>query len=139
MNINKKFIVFLLTCLFFFNPVLAEDEEKFVEEELPALNPFLGGTGSNSLSGDGISTDGLTPSNNSVSLKNLKLSGIIIGENKKFAIFNLPDGRTVKYKEDTIISNDLMILDIFSEGIYIKMNEIEYSLDLDNNLVKAEG
>ena len=32
-----------------------------------------------------------------------------------------------------------MILDIFPDRIFIKMNEIEYSLDLKNNLVKAEG
>ena len=44
-----------------------------------------------------------------------------------------------KYKEDTIISSDLMILDIFNENIYLKMDQIEYSLDLNNNLVKVEG
>ncbi len=141
MNINKRFIIFLLASLFFFGKVLAEDKnnEELIEEELPAVNPFLGGAASNSLTGDGLSPDGKTSSSNSVSLKNLKLSGIVIGESKKFAIFSLPDGRTVKYNEDTIISNDLMILDIFSDGIYIKMNQIEYSLDLNNNLVRTEG
>lgn len=139
MNINKKIIIILLTSLFFFSQALAEEKEELIEEELPAVNPFLGGTGSSSLSGDGLGLDGSTSSENSISLKNLKLSGIIIGTSKKFAIFSLPDGRTVKYKEDTIISNDLMILDIFLDGIYIKMNETEYSLDLNNNLVKADG
>ena len=141
MNINKKFIIFLLASLFFFGEGLAEDKnnEELIEEELPAVNPFLGGAASNSLTGDGLSPDGQTSSGNSISLKNLKLSGIVIGESKKFAIFSLPDGRTVKYNEDTIISNDLMILDIFSDGIYIKMNQIEYSLDLNNNLVRTEG
>ena len=114
---------------------MAEDKEELIEEELPAVNPFLGGTGSSSLSGDGLDLDGSTSSENSISLKNLKLSGIIMGASKKFAIFSLPDGRTVKYKEDTIISNDLMILDIFLDGIYIKMNETEYSLDLNNKFV----
>ena len=62
------------------------------------------------------------------------MSGGIVGKNKKFAIFNLPDGRTARYEEDTIISDDLMILDVFTDGIFIKMNQIEYSLDLNNKL-----
>ena len=136
MNINKKLIIFLLTVLFCLSSVLAEDKEEFVEEELPAVNPFLGGvSGSGGLSGDDLSSDGLTTSSEkSVSLKNLKLSGVIVGKNKKFAIFNLPDGRTARYEEDTIISDDLMILDVFTDGIFIKMNQIEYSLDLNNKL-----
>ena len=79
MNINKKIIIILLTSLFFFSQVLAEDKEEFIEEELPAVNPFLGSTGSSSLSGDGLSLNGSTSSENSISLKNLKLSGIIMG------------------------------------------------------------
>ena len=63
----------------------------------------------------------------------------IIGESKKFAIFSYPDGRTVKYEEDTILSNNLMILDIFSDRVYIKINDVEHSIDLKNNLVKTEG
>ncbi len=141
MSMNKKLLILLLSVLFWFSPSLAEnhDKENLIEEELPAVNPFLGGTGTSGVSGDGLSTTGVNSSNNSVSLKNLKLSGIVIGSNKKFAIFSLPDGRTVKYKEDTIISSDLMILDIFNENIYLKMDQIEYSLDLNNNLVKVEG
>ena len=89
-------------------------------------------------SGDGLGRDGVSQSN-SVSLKNMKLNGVVIGESKRFAIFSFPDGRTVRYEEDTIISNNFMILDIFPDRIFIKMNEVEYSLDLKNNLVKAEG
>ena len=71
MNINKKIIIILLTSLFFFSQALAEEKEELIEEELPAVNPFLGGTGSSSLSGDGLSLDGSTSSENSISLKNL--------------------------------------------------------------------
>ena len=140
MNINKKLITFLLTSLLFFSPGLTEEKEEFVEEELPAVNPFLGGaTGSSGLSGNDLSSSGLTTSSNkSISLNNLKLSGVIVGKNKKFAIFNLPDGRTVRYEEDTVISDDLMVLDIFNQGIFIKMNQVEYSLDLNNKLTKVE-
>ena len=116
MNISKKILFVIFSLLLFTNPIIAEDKKDLVDEELPAINPFLGGGSSGGSSGDGL-----------------------IGESKRFAIFSFPDGRTVRYEEDTIISNDFMILDIFPDRIFIKMNEVEYSLDLKNNLVKAEG
>ena len=82
---------------------------------------------------------GDSPSVNTKSKSLYKLNGVIIGESKKFAIFSFPDGRTVKYEEDTILSNNLMILDIFSDRVYIKINDVEHSLDLNNNLIKTEG
>ena len=139
MNISKKIFFIIFSFLILVIPIYAEDKKDLVDEELPAINPFLGGGSAGGSGGDGIGPDGLSQSNNSVSLKNMKLNGVVIGESKRFAIFSFPDGRTVRYEEDTIISNDLMILDIFPDRIFIKMNEIEYSLDLKNNLVKAEG
>ncbi len=138
MNISKKILFVIFSLLIFINPIIAEDKKDLVDEELPAINPFLGGGSAGGSSGDGLSPDGV-PQSNSVSLKNMKLNGVVIGESKRFAIFSFPDGRTVRYEEDTIISNDLMILDIFPDRIFIKMNEVEYSLDLKNNLIKAEG
>ena len=138
MNINKILIAFLFLFLFFLSPVKAEDTKDLPDEELPAINPFLSGAGAGSTNGEGLSTDGITQSGG-VSLKNFKLNGVIIGESKKFAIFSFPDGRTVKYEEDTILSNNLMILDIFSDRVYIKINDVEHSIDLKNNLVKTEG
>ena len=139
MNINKRFFFIILSLFLFISQAHSEDEKELLDEELPAINPFLGGGGASVSSGDGIGAEGVSQSNNSVSLKNMKLSGVILGESKRFAIFTYPDGRTVKYKEDTILSNNLMILDIFYDRVFIKMNEVEYSLDLNNNLVKAEG
>ena len=139
MNINKKIIFIIFSFLLLSTPIYAEDKKEIVDEELPAINPFLGGGSASGSGGEGLGPDGVSQSNNSVSLKNMKLNGVVIGESKRFAIFSFPDGRTVRYEEDTIISNDFMILDIFPDRIFIKMNEIEYSLDLKNNLVKAEG
>ena len=139
MNINKKIIFIIFSFLLLSTPIYAEDKKEIVDEELPAINPFLGGGSAGGSSGEGLSPDGVSQSNNSVSLKNMKLNGVVIGESKRFAIFSFPDGRTVRYEEDTIISNNFMILDIFPDRIFIKMNEVEYSLDLKNNLVKAEG
>ena len=139
MNISKKILLVIFSLFLFTKPIYAEDKKDIVDEELPAINPFLGGGSAGSSGGDGLGPDGVSESNNSVSLKNMKLNGVVIGESKRFAIFSFPDGRTVRYGEDTIISNNLMILDIFPDRIFIKMNEVEYSLDLKNNLVKAEG
>ena len=139
MNISKKIFFIIFSFLILVTPIYAEDKKDLVDEELPAINPFLGGGSAGGSGGDGIGPDGLSQSNNSVSLKNMKLNGVVIGESKRFAIFSFPDGRTVRYEEDTILSNDFMILDIFPDRIFIKMNEVEYSLDLKNNLVKAEG
>ena len=139
MNISKNIFFIIFSFLILVIPIYAEDKKDLVDEELPAINPFLGGGSAGGSGGDGIGPDGLSQSNNSVSLKNMKLNGVVIGESKRFAIFSFPDGRTVRYEEDTILSNDFMILDIFPDRIFIKMNEVEYSLDLKNNLVKAEG
>ena len=139
MNISKKIFFIIFSFLILVTPIYAEDKKDLVDEELPAINPFLGGGSAGGSGGDGIGPDWLSQSNNSVSLKNMKLNGVVIGESKRFAIFSFPDGRTVRYEEDTILSNDFMILDIFPDRIFIKMNEVEYSLDLKNNLVKAEG
>ena len=139
MNISKKIFFIIFSFLILVIPIYAEDKKDLVDEELPAINPFLGGGSAGGSGGEGIGPDGLSQSNNSVSLKNMKLNGVVIGESKRFAIFSFPDGRTVRYEEDTILSNDFMILDIFPDRIFIKMNEVEYSLDLKNNLVKAEG
>lgn len=140
MNINKKLITFLISVLFLTSNVKAdqhEDSQELLEEELPAVNPFLGGGASGGISGEGLTATGDITSN-TVSLKNLKLSGVIISSNKSYAIFSYPDGRTVKYKEDTILSSELMLLDIFFDRVYIKMNDTNYSLDLNNNLVQVE-
>ena len=80
-------------------------------------------------------------SNISEKIKNISVKENIIhiGEVKKFAIFSIPDGTTIRYGENTIIRNDLMLLDIFLDRVYIKLGEQEYSIDMKNNIVKVEG
>lgn len=139
MNIKNKLFNLILISFLIVSSALADDKkekEDLLEEELPAVNPFLSGAGTTGSTTDGLGSG--AKSSNSISIKNLKLSGVILSENKKFAIFSYPDGRTTKYEENSILSNDLMILDIFQNGIYLKMNEEEYSLDLNNNLTKVE-
>ena len=73
MNINKKIIFIIFSFLLLSTPIYAEDKIDIVDEELPAINPFLGGGSAGSPGGDGLGPDGVSKSNNSVSLKNMKL------------------------------------------------------------------
>ena len=135
MNIKISFIKLLILSLLSIQPLIADEKKDVLDEELPAVNPFLSGAGATG--GSLMSTnDG---KGNSISLDNLKLSGIIFGESTRYAIFSFPDGTTVKYEEDSIIQTNLMLLDIFIDHVYIKLDEQEYSIDMKNNIVKAEG
>ena len=115
--------------------LLVENINTEIEEELPALNPFLGGA-SNST---GQNNTNVENSQDGSLLNNLKLVGIIEGEEKNIAIFSSPDGRSFRYSEDTIVNSNLMILDIFNDHIYFKSNEQEYTIDLNNNITESEG
>ena len=142
MTINKLLAYFFFVILSFihnsYSLTAEENKEKDVvlEEELPAVNPFLGG-GSSAANGSG-SFGGMDNGNASL-IDNLKLNGIIKGGKKKFAIFSLPDGRTVRYEENTVVNPNLMILDIFIDRVFLKINEEEYSIDLLNQITKDAG
>ena len=135
MNIKNNILIILILDFLSFNLLLAEEKKDVLDEELPAVNPFLSGAGASG----GSSIGAVDGSGKAISLNNLKLSGIIFGESSRYAIFSFPDGTTVKYKEDSIIRTNLMLLDIFIDHVYIKLDEQEYSIDMKNNIVKAEG
>ena len=135
MNIKNRIILILILAFLNANSIWADEKKDVLDEELPAVNPFLSGAGA---TGGGL-TGANEKAGNSISLNNLKLSGIIFGEVKKYAIFSFPDGSTIRYEEDTIIRNDLMLLDIFLDRVYIKLGEQEYSIDMKNNIIKVDG
>ena len=135
MNIKNRIILILILAFLNANSIWADEKKDVLDEELPAVNPFLSGAGANV--GGLAGTSGET--GNSISINNLKLSGVILGEDKKFAIFSFPDGTTIRYGENTIIRNDLMLLDIFLDRVYIKLGEQEYSINMKNNIIKADG
>ena len=135
MNIKNNIFILLILSFFSFNLLLADEKKDVLDEELPAVNPFLSGAGASG----GSSIGAVDGSGKAISLNNLKLSGIIFGESTRYAIFSFPDGTTVKYEEDSIIQTNLMLLDIFIDHVYIKLDEQEYSIDMKNNIVKAEG
>ena len=137
MNIINKILIILILSLNL-NSVSFSDEhenKELLDEELPATNPFSGSTGnisSGTMGGGNVNSGGAGSL-----LNNLKLVGIIKGEEKRFAIFSSPDGRSVRYTENSIVDINLMILDIFVDHIYFKSNEEEYSVNLDNIIRKA--
>ena len=112
-----------------------ENKDTTIDEELPAVNPFLGGASTSA----GQNNTNAENSQDGSLLNNLKLVGIIKGKAKKIAIFSSPDGRSIRYSEGTIVNANLMILDIFNDHIYFKINEQEYTIDLNNIITKSEG
>ena len=139
MNIINKILIILILSLNLNSVSFADEHEnkKLLEdEELPATNPFSGSAGN--ISSGAIGSSNIDNGGAGSLLNNLKLVGIIKGEEKRFAIFSSPDGRSVRYTEDTIVDINLMILDIFADHIYFKSNEEEYSVNLDNVIRKVK-
>lgn len=136
MNIINKILIVLILSLSLNSISFADGHDKeLLDEELPATNPFSGSTGN--ISSGGVGNDNTGNSGSGSLLNNLKLVGIIKGEDKRFAIFSSPDGRSVRYTEDTIVDVNLMILDILVDHIYFKSNEETYSINLDNVIRKV--
>jgi len=136
MNIINKILIVLILSLSLNSISFADGHDKeLLDEELPATNPFSGSTGN--ISSGGVGNDNTGNSGSGSLLNNLKLVGIIKGEDKRFAIFSSPDGRSVRYTEDTIVDVNLMILDILVDHIYFKSNEETYSVNLDNVIRKV--
>ena len=54
MNINKKIIFIIFSFLLLSTPIYAEDKKEIVDEELPAINPFLGGGSASGSGGEGL-------------------------------------------------------------------------------------
>ena len=83
----------LLLCQFQLINLKAAEVSAIDDEELPAIDPFAGGLGSTN---QAVETGDPVSSNNGL-LNNMRLVGVIIGENKKIAIFSAPDGGAYKY------------------------------------------
>ncbi len=135
-TINKKLLIFLMTimfCQFQLINLKADDTTIIDDEELPAIDPFASGAGSTN---QVTETDNSQMNSNSGLLNNMRLVGIIIGENKKIAVFSSPDGGAFKYEENEAITSTTTILDIYSEVVIVeddKNNRFEVYM---NNIIK---
>jgi len=135
MNINKKLLILFM--MLFLSPftLYADDKPNLEDEELPAIDPFQGGSGSISQNqeGSGVQTSG------GGMLNGLRLIGTMIGENKKLAIFSSPGGTMYTYQELQEIVTGVIITDIFNE--YIEVQDIDSNMFevYMNNIIKPSN
>jgi len=140
MNINnKKILIFLMTimlCQFQTINLKADDQNSIDDEELPAIDPFAGNVGSTNQVSE---TDNQVSSNNGL-LNNMRLVGIIIGENNKIAVFSAADGGAYKYEENQAITDTTTIVEIFSDVVVVQDGENNLFEVYMNNIIKpSEG
>ena len=141
MNINKKrLLVFLMTlifCQFQLSSLKAEDVKSIDDEELPAIDPFAGGTAG--------STNQVIKSDNQVSLNssllnNMRLVGTITSQKKNIVIFLAPDGGAYKYEENEYITDTTMILEIFNDVVIVRdENDNKFEVYMNNIIKPSEG
>ena len=139
-TINKKLLIFLMTIMFcqfqLVNLKAADDTTIIDDEELPAIDPFSSGS---SVTNQVTETDSQMTSNNGL-LNNMRLVGIIVGENKKIAIFSAPDGGAFKYEENEAITETTTLLDIFNDFVIVQDGENNTFEVYMNNIIKpSEG
>ena len=140
MNINsKKILILLMTmlfCQFQFVNLKAEDVKSIDDEELPAIDPFAGGVGSINQTTE---TDNSQVSSNNGLLNNMRLVGIIIGENNKIAVFSVAD-QTYKYEENEAITETTTLIEIFNDVVIVQDAENNMFEVYMNNIIKpSEG
>ena len=138
MKNNKIFtLISLIVFLQFFQINLhAADLDKIDEEELPAQDPFAGGTSSISESEEG--------SNQTSSFGNdingIRLIGTVIGDSRNMALILTPDGLTNVYGENEIIFGDIQLLDISDGWISVRLNaEENYDISINGKPTPQEG
>ena len=142
MNINKeKLLVLFLTlvlCQFQLSALKAEDVKSIDDEELPAIDPFAGGTaGSTNQSVDLGDTQQSTDSG---LLNNMRLVGTIIGSNKQIAVFSSPDGGAFKFEVGDLLTTSTVLLEVFSDVVIVKDQEDKKFEVYMNNIIRpSEG
>ena len=139
-TINKKLLIFLMTIMFcqfqLINLKAADDTTIIDDEELPAIDPFSSGS---SVTNQVTETDSQMKSNNGL-LNNMRLVGIIIGENKNIAIFSAPDGGAFKYEENEAITDTTLLLEIFNDVVFVQDGENKiWEVDMNNIIKPSEG
>jgi hypothetical protein len=125
-------------CQFQLSSLKAEDVKNIDDEELPAIDPFAGGTaGSTNQSVDLGDTQ---QSSDSGLLNNMRLVGTIIGKYKQIAVFSSPDGGAFKFEVGDLLTTSTVLLEIFSDVVIVKDQEDEKFEVYMNNIIRpSEG
>ena len=135
MNIINKIKIFFLMALIAFqmqsNNLNAEEKKIIDEEELPAMDPFLGSSG--------VTGGNITSTNNNQNtgmLSDLRLVGTIVGANKSYAIFSTGDGSTLKYQTNQFITDTTTLVEILKDRILVKdeNDKLFYEVDMNNKI-----
>jgi len=142
MNINKKkLLVLFLTlvlCQFQLSALKAEDVKSIDDEELPAIDPFAGGTAGST--NQSIDLGETQQSSDSGLLNNMRLVGTIIGKSKQIAVFSSPDGGAFKFEAGDLLTTSTVLLEIFSDVVIVKDQEDEKFEVYMNNIIRpSEG
>jgi hypothetical protein len=135
MNIINKIKIFFLMALIAFqmqsNNLNAEEKKIIDEEELPAMDPFLGSSGVT-----GGKTTAASNNQSTGLLSDLRLIGTIVGANKSYAIFSSGDGSTLKYQTNQFITDTTTLVEILKDRIIIKDENDQnfYEVDMNNKI-----
>ncbi|MDC0618739.1 hypothetical protein OAO89_00290 [Pelagibacteraceae bacterium] len=118
------------------NNLNAEEKKIINEEELPAMDPFLGSAG--------VTGGNITSTNNNQNtglLKDLRLVGTIVGANKSYAIFSAGDGSTLKYQTNQFITDTTTLVEILKDRILVKdeFDQKFYEVDMNNKIESNDG
>ena len=140
MNMKVKNIIFAIIIFLQFSYVNlnAEEVKSVDDEELPAVDPFIGSTTGDPFSTKESFTETESPGGNI--MKNMRLVATISGAHKKIAVLAKPDGRAVKYEENEFIYDNLIIVEINSDYIVVSPNEgEEHEVYLTGQIKPREG
>jgi hypothetical protein len=138
--INKIKIIFLIALiasqLQLNHLSAAEDKNIIDEEELPAMDPFLGSSGVT-----GGKTTAASNNQSTGLLSDLRLIGTIVGANKSYAIFSAGDGSTLKYQTNQFITDTTSLVEILKDRILIKDEKDQnfYEVDMNNKIESNDG
>ena len=118
------------------NNLNAEEKKIIDEEELPAMDPFLGSSG--------VTGGNITSTNNNQNtglLSDLRLVGTIVGANKSYAIFSAGDGSTLKYQTNQFITDTTTLVEILKDRILVKdeFDQKFYEVDMNNKIESNDG
>ena len=139
MNMKNKIVLILFATIilvqFQWTQAHAETKTTQNEEELPAVDPFAGGSGASSAKSSG----GQKNPNNEL-MNDLKLVGTIVSKNKKIAIFSARDGSAINYKENQFITDTTMLLEIMHNLIIVQYgNNKKFEVYMNNSIKPSEG
>ena len=142
MNIINKILLCFITLFFIqfslINIKAQETKVNLDDEELPAIDPFQGGSATT-----GQTQQGDSNQNNNLGgglLGGMRLVGTIIGETGKLAILSAPDGSAFKFEEDQEISEGTILIEILNDHLIVQdANNLFFEVYMNNVIKPSEG